>query len=63
MLTCKECVDDALGIPEEGRGLFRALLLLGMGALEFAIIAFLVLPLFAPRLGKLGEGVCDARRE
>ena len=35
----------------------------GMGALEFAIIVFVVLLLFAPRLGKLGKGMRDARRE
>ena len=35
---------------------------LGMGVLEFAIIVFVVLLLFAPRLGKLGKGMRDARR-
>ena len=38
-------------------------MVLGMGALELAIIVFVVLLLFAPRLGKLGKGMRDARRE
>lgn len=33
---------------------------LGMGALELAIIVFVTLLLFAPRLGKLGKGMRDA---
>ena len=36
---------------------------LGLGVLEFVIIVFVTLLLFAPRLGKLGKGFSEARRE